>query len=56
MRLALIDYLREWGRTEQLEHLQKSVTRDLLALEVTLTVTVTVTVTLTPTLSLTLTR
>ena len=37
MRLALIDYLREWGRTEQLEHLQKSVTRDLLALEVLLT-------------------
>ena len=34
MRLALIDYLREWGPAEQIEHLQKSVTRDLLAFEV----------------------
>ena len=34
VRLALIDYLREWGPAEQIEHLQKSVTRDLLAFEV----------------------
>ena len=34
MRLALIDYLREWRRAEQMEHLQKIVTRDLLAFEV----------------------
>ncbi len=34
VRLALIDYLREWRLTEQMEHLQKSVTRDLVAGEV----------------------
>ena len=31
VRLSVIDYLREWRLTEQMEHLHKSLTRDLLA-------------------------
>lgn len=31
VRLSIIDYLREWRMTERVEHLQKSLTRDLLA-------------------------
>ena len=30
VRLSIIDYLREWRMTERMEHMHKSLTRDLL--------------------------
>ena len=31
LRIGIIDYLRAWSITERFEHVQKSITRDLLA-------------------------